>query len=126
MILQLAADILSWFFILAGSAGIVIAAFGLVRLPDFYTRLHAGGVTDTLGAEMILIGLAIQSGFTLVTVKLIIIGMFLIFTGPTATHATANAAWVAGLKPRLAEQPDEPSPEPSPETSPETYRGDRP
>jgi multicomponent Na+:H+ antiporter subunit G len=122
MILQMAADILSWFFIIAGSAGIVIAAFGLVRLPDFYTRLHAGGVTDTLGAEMILIGLAIQSGFTLVTVKLMIIGMFLIFTGPTATHATANAAWVAGLKPRLAERPDEPSLEPSPEPS----RGDRP
>jgi multicomponent Na+:H+ antiporter subunit G len=122
MILQLAADILSWFFIIAGSAGIVIAAFGLVRLPDFYTRLHAGGVTDTLGAEMILIGLAIQSGFTLVTVKLMIIGMFLIFTGPTATHATANAAWVAGLKPRLAERSDEPTPE----TSPETSRGNRP
>jgi multicomponent Na+:H+ antiporter subunit G len=110
MILQMAADIASWFFIIAGSAGIVVAAFGLVRLPDFYTRLHAGGVTDTLGAEMIIIGMAIQAGFSLLTVKLFIIGLFLFFTGPTATHATANAAWVAGLKPRLAERPGEDEP----------------
>ena len=113
MILQLAADVVSWLFILAGSAGIVIAAFGLVRLPDFYTRLHAGGVTDTLGAELIIVGMAIQAGFSLLTLKLVIIGMFLFFTGPTATHATANAAWVAGLKPRLAERPDEPPKQPS-------------
>ena len=105
MILEAAADIASWAFILAGSAGIVISGLGLLRLPDFYSRLHAGGVTDTFGAELIIIGLAIQSGFSLITVKLFIIGMFLFFTGPTATHATANAAWVAGLKPRLVEQP---------------------
>lgn len=105
--IETAADIASWFFILTGSAVIVIAAFGLVRLPDFYTRLHAGGVTDTLGAELLIIGMAIQAGFTLLTVKLFVIGLFLFFTGPTATHATANAAWVAGLKPRLAERLDE-------------------
>ena len=118
MILQLAADILSWFFILAGSAGIVVAALGLVRLPDFYTRLHAGGVTDTLGAELIIIGMAIHAGFTLITLKLVIIGLFLFFTGPTATHATANAAWVAGLKPRLAERHDEPPRQPTPDARP--------
>jgi multicomponent Na+:H+ antiporter subunit G len=102
-----AAEIASWLFIVAGSAGLVISAVGLLRLPDFYTRLHAGGVTDTFGAELLIIGMAIQAGFTLLTVKLVIIGLFLFFTGPTATHATANAAWVAGLKPRLAELPDE-------------------
>ncbi len=116
--IELAADIVSWAFILAGSAGIVVAAFGLVRLPDFYTRLHAGGVTDTFGAELIIIGMAIQSGFTLITAKLFIIGLFLFFTGPTATHATANAAWVAGLKPRLAERHEDPPKQPSSEESP--------
>lgn len=116
--IELAADALSWLFILAGSASLVVAALGLVRLPDFYTRLHAAGVTDTLGAEMIIIGLAIQSGFTLITVKLFIIGLFLFFTGPTATHATANAAWVAGLKPRLAALHDEPPKQPSGGDSP--------
>lgn len=110
MILQAAADIASWLFILAGSAGIVISAVGLLRLPDFYTRLHAGGVTDTFGAELLIIGMALQAGFTLLTVKLIVVGLFLFFTGPTATHAAANAAWVAGLKPRLARRSDEPEP----------------
>ena len=105
-----AADIASWLFIAAGSASIVISAVGLLRLPDFYTRLHAGGVTDTFGAELLIIGMAIQAGFTLLTVKLFIIGLFLFFTGPTTTHATANAAWVAGLKPRLADNSDEPRP----------------
>jgi multicomponent Na+:H+ antiporter subunit G len=110
MILGLVADILSWLFILAGSAGIIISTLGLVRLPDFYTRVHAGGVTDTMGAVLLIIGMAIHSGFTLVTVKLVIIALFLLFTGPTATHAAANAAWTAGLKPELAERPDEDKP----------------
>jgi multicomponent Na+:H+ antiporter subunit G len=108
--IETAADIASWLFIVAGSASIVISAVGLLRLPDFYTRLHAGGVTDTFGAELLIIGMAIQAGFTLLTAKLLIIGLFLFFTGPTTTHATANAAWVAGLKPRLADDPDEPQP----------------
>ena len=107
MILDVLVDVASWFFILAGSAGIIISTFGLVRLPDFYTRVHAGGVTDTMGAVLLIIGMAIHSGFTLVTVKLAIIAMFLLYTGPTATHAAANAAWVAGLKPQLTERPDE-------------------
>jgi multicomponent Na+:H+ antiporter subunit G len=107
MILDVLANVASWFFILAGSAGIIISTFGLVRLPDFYTRVHAGGVTDTMGAVLMIIGMAIQGGFTLVTVKLVIIAMFLLFTGPTATHAAANAAWVAGLKPEITELPDE-------------------
>ena len=109
-VVAFAADIASWLFILAGSAGVIISAIGLLRLPDFYTRLHAGGVTDTFGAELLIIGLAIQAGFTLLTVKLLIIGLFLVFTGPTATHAAANAAWVAGLKPRLADRRREPEP----------------
>jgi multicomponent Na+:H+ antiporter subunit G len=109
-VVEVAADLASWLFIHAGSASVVISAAGLLRLPDFYTRLHAGGVTDTFGAELLIIGLAIHAGFTLLTVKLMIIGLFLFFTGPTATHAAANAAWVAGLKPRLADKPREPEP----------------
>lgn len=108
--IETTAEIVSWLFIVAGSASIVVSAIGLLRLPDFYTRLHAGGVTDTFGAELLIIGMAIQAGFTLLTVKLLIIGLFLFFTGPTATHAAANAAWVAGLKPRLADNSDEPRP----------------
>ena len=82
------------FFVLAGTLGVL-------RLPDFFTRLHAAGMTDTLGAEMILIGLIIQSGFTLLSLKLLLVAFFLLMTSPTATHAVANAAYQAGLKPLL-------------------------
>ena len=82
------------FFVLAG-------AFGVLRLPDFFTRLHAAGMTDTLGAELIILGLMIQSGFTQMSLKLVLVGLFLLLTSPTATHAVASAAHQAGLKPLL-------------------------
>lgn len=101
--MELLQDILAWLFILAGGGLLLIGAVGLIRLPDFYTRLHAGGVIDTLGAELMLIGMMFQAGLTLVTVKLFLIGTFLFFTSPTSTHAIANAAFVAGLKPYLVD-----------------------
>lgn len=82
------------FFVLAGSIGVL-------RFPDFYTRLHAAGMTDTLGAELILIGLILQSGFTQTSLKLLMIGFFLLLTSPTATHAIAHSAHTANLKPKL-------------------------
>lgn len=82
------------FFVLAG-------AFGVLRLPDFYTRLHAAGMTDTLGAELILLGLMFQSGFSQMTLKLLLVAFFLLVTSPTATHAVAHAAYKNGLKPFL-------------------------
>lgn len=82
------------FFVLAGTLGVL-------RLPDFYTRLHAAGMTDTLGAELILLGLIIQAGFTQMSLKLLLVAFFLLLTSPTATHAIAYAAYKAGLKPRL-------------------------
>jgi len=72
---------------------------GVIRLPDFYTRLHAAGMTDTLGAELILFGLIVQSGFSQMTLKLLLVAFFLFVTSPTATHAVANAAYKNGLKP---------------------------
>ena len=95
-------DIVSWLLILAGSGFLLIGGTGLLRLPDFYTRLHAAGVTDTLGAELLLLGMMVQAGLSLITMKLIFIGVFLFFTSPTATHAVANAAYTAGLRPLLA------------------------
>jgi multicomponent Na+:H+ antiporter subunit G len=72
------------------------------RFPDFFTRLHAAGIADTLCALLILLGLALQAGFTLVSLKLFLIFVFLFFTSPAATHALANAALHGGLKPKLA------------------------
>lgn len=94
-------DLISAALMLTGAVFVLAGALGMLRLPDFYTRLHAAGVTDTLGAEMIILGLMIQSGWSLVTVKLAILGLFVFLTSPTATHATANAAYKSGIKPIL-------------------------
>jgi multicomponent Na+:H+ antiporter subunit G len=76
-----------------------VGGIGFVRLPDFFTRLHAAGVTDTMGAGLILLGLMLQGGVSFVTVKLVLILVFLLFTSPTASHALAHAALVSGHKP---------------------------
>ena len=104
--IELLLDLTSVGLLGAGSIFVLIGALGLIRLPDFYTRLHAAGITDTLGAELILLGLMFQAGLSLVTVKLILISLFIFFTSPTATHAVANAARVMGLKPMLVPDKD--------------------
>ena len=104
--MELILNLISAGLLAAGSISVLIGAFGLIRLPDFYTRLHAAGITDTLGAELILLGLMFQAGLSLVTVKLILISLFIFFTSPTATHAVANAARVMGLKPMLVPDKD--------------------
>lgn len=98
-ILLIAADLASWFCFIIGGSFLLIGALGLVRLPDFWSRLHAAGIMDTMGAEFILLGMMFQAGLTQVTVKLVLIGLFLFVTSPTSTHALANAAWIAGLMP---------------------------
>jgi multicomponent Na+:H+ antiporter subunit G len=105
--MDLLQDVFSWAFIVIGGFFLVVGGLGLVRLPDFYTRLHAAGITDTMGAGLLLLGMMVHEGWTLVTVKLFLIGLFLYFTSPTATHAVANAAFVAGLKPWLGDGDEE-------------------
>jgi multicomponent Na+:H+ antiporter subunit G len=97
--MKLALDLASWACLLAGGAFAIIGAFGMLRMPTFFTRMHASSVTDTLGAGLILLGLALQAGFTLVTAKLLIIGVLLLFTAPVATHALAKAALARGVDP---------------------------
>lgn len=99
-------DLISWVLILAGSAFAIIGGVGLIRLPDVYARMHGAGITDTLGAGLIVAGMAVQAGFTLVTVKLILIMIFLIFTSPTSSYALANAAITRGLQPMLDKKED--------------------
>lgn len=99
--MALAVDIASWICLVGGCLFSLTGAIGLFRMPDIYTRSHAAGITDTLGAMLILIGLALQAGFTLVTVKLGIILIFLLFTSPTASHALNHTAWASGVRPIL-------------------------
>ena len=97
--LEIIINLLSWFFIVSGSVFVVIGAVGTIRFPDFWSRLHAASITDSAGIILLVIGMCLQAGPTLVTVKLLIIGVFLFITGPTSTHAVANAALVTGLRP---------------------------
>ena len=94
-------DILSWIFLLAGGALGIAGGIGIHRFPDFYSRLHAVGITDTLCAMFILLGLGLQAGLSLAAFKLALIFVFLFFTSPAASHALANAAQHSGLQPRL-------------------------
>ena len=94
-------DVASWVFLLAGSAFCLIGGLGLLRFPDVYARMHATGITDTLGTMLIVVGMALQAGWTQVTIKLVLILIFLLFTSPTSTYALANAAYHRGLKPFL-------------------------
>lgn len=92
-------DALSWFLILLGCFFALAGAVATLRLPDFFTRLHGGGMTDTMGAGMILLGLGVQAGWSLILVKLLMIALFLFITSPTACHALAQAALAHGLVP---------------------------
>jgi len=94
-------DFLSGLLLAGGSAFILIGAIGLVRLPDFYTRMHGAGIVDTLGAGLFIAGLMLQGGLTLTTVKLLMMFVFISFAGPTSSYALANAALSQGVKPQL-------------------------
>ena len=96
-------DILSGLCIAAGIVALITGSLGLIRLPDLFSRTHAVGMMDTAGVGFIILGLIIHEGFTLVSVKLALVGIFLFFTSPIATHAVAQVAYRAGLKPILEE-----------------------
>ena len=95
--------VLSWSCLLAGSLFVVTGALGLVRMPEVFTRMHAASVIDTLGAGLLIAGMMLQAGLTLVSAKLLFILALIFFTGPVITHALAQAAMAAGVEPRLAE-----------------------
>jgi multicomponent Na+:H+ antiporter subunit G len=99
--MQALLDVLSGICLLGGAIFLLIGAIGVLRFPDFYTRLHAVSVCDTLGAGLVLLGLMLQGGLSLVTVKLLLIFYFMIFSGPTAVHALAQAALQSKLKPAV-------------------------
>ena len=100
-------EIISWIFIVAGALLGIAGGIGIHRFPDFYSRLHAVGITDTLCAALFLIGLGLQTGVSIASLKLLLIFILLFFSSPTATHALADAAFLAGLKPELEEDNSE-------------------
>jgi multicomponent Na+:H+ antiporter subunit G len=111
--LDLALNLISWALMAAGVLFAAIGAIGIIRLPDVFTRMHGAGMVDTGGAGLILLGLMIQAGQagqTLVTVKLILIAAFILFTSPAATHAVARAALNGGVRPLGSQIPKNEAP----------------
>ena len=96
-------EVASWALILLGSFFTVVGAFGLVRMPEVFTRMHAASVTDTLGVGFLILGMGLQAGLSLVTLKLFFLMVLFVFTGPVVTHALAQACLHEGIKPALAE-----------------------
>lgn len=91
--MDLVLDLVSFVLLLGGGFFVVVGAVGVLRFPDFYTRTHAAGVTDTLGADLVLLGLLLQSPDAMTAIKLLLIFFFIALTSPVATHSVAHAAY---------------------------------
>ena len=100
--LHLVMDVFSWVSILGGLFFMIVGTVGVLRMPDVYTRLHAAGMTDTMGAGLLILGMCFQTGFTLLTLRLLLVYAFLLFTSPISTHALARAALSGKVEPYRA------------------------
>lgn len=101
--LDIVADIASWVLIAGGVFFLVTGAIGLLRMPDVYTRMHGASLIDSLGSLLLILGLMIQAGPTLIAAKLALIYVLIFFTTPVASHAVAQAALIAKVDPLLDE-----------------------
>lgn len=95
--------LLAWPLALAGSFFVVVGAIGLVRMPDLYTRLHASSLTDTGGTILLIAAMLVHSilvyASPMITIKLLLVLAFTLYTAPTASHALAKTALLSGLVP---------------------------
>lgn len=103
-------EIVAMVLLTLGGAFCVVGAVGMIRMPDFYTRMHAASVIETLGAGLVIAGLMLQAGFTLASAKLAILGLLIFFASPTATHALAKAAYERGVVPVTGDGAGKPAP----------------
>ncbi|MGQ9424445.1 monovalent cation/H(+) antiporter subunit G [Gilvimarinus sp. F26214L] len=95
--------IISGICLALGSFLILTGGVGVLRFPDFYTRMHAAGITETLATGLILVGLMLLAGWSLELAKLTMILLFVLLTSPTASHALAKSARHGKLTPKLVD-----------------------
>jgi multicomponent Na+:H+ antiporter subunit G len=105
-VFPLVIDFLSGSLMLIGALSVLVGGIGVLRMPDVYSRIHAASLTDTMGTIALSSGLMLEAGFALATFKLFAIMVFLLFTGPTATYALANAVLESGSVPAAAKLAD--------------------
>ncbi len=98
-------DILSIIFIVAGLFFLIVAAIGVIRLPDVFSRSHAVSLTDSLGAFLMLVGIALHEGLSINMLKILVVLILLYILNPVIAHATIRAALRSGLKPWQKEKP---------------------
>jgi multicomponent Na+:H+ antiporter subunit G len=91
--------VLAILLISAGTFFFFTSTVGLLRFPDFYSRMHGTGKGDTLGILLSLVGLAFLSGSSLTSLKILFIAVFVFITSPTATHALLRAAFDSKVPP---------------------------
>ncbi len=94
-----AVNLISMALMAAGGFFMLSGALGILRMPDLFTRLHPAGVIDSLAAPLILLGVAVNFGFSLITAKIILLILLLLITNPTATHALCISALLRKVKP---------------------------
>jgi multicomponent Na+:H+ antiporter subunit G len=114
-VLDFARYALGGLVVLAGLVFMLGGALGVLRFPDFYTRLHAARVADAVGATIVVLGLAVSAGDGMMALKLLMLAALVAALGPTLSHLLANAAHAAGLAPTVGRY-TAPRPGPKPET----------
>jgi multicomponent Na+:H+ antiporter subunit G len=97
-ILKITLEIIAILFLLGGAFFFFVGTTGLIRMPDVFCRMHATTKCDTLGAGLILVGLMIFNGFSMISLKLLLILIFIWLTNPTAAHIIAKAEYKKDLK----------------------------
>ena len=111
--MDIVVDVLSWLAIATGLFFMLVGTVGVLRMPDVFTRLHAAGMTDTMGAGFLILGMSLQTvagivngepGYWAVLVRLVLVFAFLTFTSPISTHALARAALAGGVEPWTNEE----------------------
>lgn len=85
--------------VIAGALAAILGAVGVWRFPDVFTRIHAASLTDTGAASLVLLGLALVTGWSGETLKLALVWVFVMLTTPAASSALASAAFGSGHRP---------------------------
>lgn len=104
---------MSWALLGIGSFFVLVGGIGMLRMPDLYTRMHACSVTESMGTLLVVAGLMLHTGWDLASFKLFAVFLFLMFTGPVASYALANSALIAGVTPKVVNDPVQPEAQPS-------------
>ena len=92
-------NLIAAFFVISGAFFMLVGSIGVNRFPDFFSRAHASGKVDTLGILLFILGLMFFEGFNLISLKLLLVALFVALTSPVAAHALARRALIHGVKP---------------------------